>query len=81
MSGRDLRREYEICQDRGHDYHTSYRAGSGPDVNVCLWCGTHYWTETIKHEDHVPPPSVSMTKRQKEESDMALWVRKTKRKL
>lgn len=49
---RRLRREYLICQERGHDGGVTLT--SNPPQTVCARCGTHYRSEVRVIESNVP---------------------------
>ena len=47
--------QYQHCVSRGHKAESHFSIGL-PQVTkgVCKYCGTHFWTETINHEENVP---------------------------
>ena len=55
--------QYLICKQRGHDpdhdAETPLDEHGEPDYHrdVCKWCGTVYWEETIEHETNTPEPT------------------------
>ena len=50
-----LHAQYLICQQRGHEATNELaHAGDPRNTNVCRWCRTHYWTEFVQRESHIP---------------------------
>lgn len=45
--------QYKICQERGHKPSDTVLA-SYPPQNVCKFCQTWFWFETVLHERNVP---------------------------
>ncbi len=47
-------KEYKICKERGHSATSFFSLGMGPQIGVCTYCGTHFWTESIDRESNIP---------------------------
>jgi hypothetical protein len=40
-------RSYLVCQERGHT-PSEVRTASNPPQDICRFCGTYYWYETVR---------------------------------